>query len=145
MIPYVWNAWDGGEMRAQRYMVSFRVDENVQTSDKGLLSIIYKDYENTKINSEWWWPNSVNILKSTVCAHVCSVVSDSLWPRGLQPARLLCPWDFPGKNTRVGYRFLLQGIFLTQGLNPCLLCLLHCQVDSLPLSHLRSPPGPLYT
>ena len=39
-------------MRAQRYMVSFRVDENVQTSDKGLLSIIYKDYENTKINSE---------------------------------------------------------------------------------------------
>ena len=39
-------------MRAQRYMVSFWVHENVQTSDKGLLSIIYKEYENTKINSE---------------------------------------------------------------------------------------------
>ena len=25
--------------------------------------------------------------------------------------RILCPWDFPGKNTRVGYNFLLQGIF----------------------------------
>ena len=31
----------------------------------------------------------------------CSVVSNSLWPHGLQPARLLCPWDSPGKNTGV--------------------------------------------
>ena len=30
---------------------------------------------------------------------------------------LLCPWDFPGKNTGVGCHFLLQGVFLTQGLN----------------------------
>ena len=33
-------------------------------------------------------------------------------------ARLLCPWDFTGKNIGVGCYFLLQGIFLTQGLNP---------------------------
>ena len=32
---------------------------------------------------------------------------------GLEPARLLCPWDFSGKNTGVGCHFLLQGIFLT--------------------------------
>ena len=57
----------------------------------------------------------------------------------MQPARLLCPWDFPGKNTRVGCHALLQGIFPTQGLNPHLLGLLHWQVDSLPLSHLGSP------
>ena len=31
-----------------------------------------------------------------------SVVSYSQWPHGLQPSRLLCPWDFPGKNTGVG-------------------------------------------
>ena len=31
-----------------------------------------------------------------------SVLSDSLQPHGLQPTRLLCPWDFPGKSTRVG-------------------------------------------
>ena len=31
-----------------------------------------------------------------------SVVSDSLRPHGLQPTRLLCPWDFPGKSTGVG-------------------------------------------
>ena len=31
-----------------------------------------------------------------------SVVSNSLWPHGLQPTRLLHPWDFPGKSTGVG-------------------------------------------
>ena len=70
---------------------------------------------------------------------VCSVMSDSLQPYGLQPTRLLCPWNFLGKNTKVGCHFLLQGLFLTQGLNLPLLCLLHWQVDSLPLSHLGSP------
>ena len=37
-----------------------------------------------------------------------SVVSDSLRPHGLQPTRLLCPWDFPGKSTGVGCHCLLQ-------------------------------------
>ena len=37
-----------------------------------------------------------------------SVVSDSLRPNALQPTRLLCPWDFPGKSTRVGCHCLLQ-------------------------------------
>ena len=60
-------------------------------------------------------------------------MSDSLWPHGLQPTRLLCPWDFPGKNTRVGCDFLLQGTFLTLVSNTCFL---HWQEDSLPLSHL---------
>ena len=45
---------------------------------------------------------------------------------------LLCPWDFPGKNTEVGCHFFLQGIFPTQRWK---LCLLHWQADSLPLSH----------
>ena len=49
---------------------------------------------------------------------------DSLWPHKLQPTRFLCPWDFPGKDTRVGCHFLLQGIFLTQRSNPGLL---HCR------------------
>ena len=49
-----------------------------------------------------------------------SVVSDSLRPHGLQPARLLCPWDSPGKNPGVGCHALLQGLFLTQGSNPFL-------------------------
>ena len=52
---------------------------------------------------------------------VCSVMSISVQPHGLQPARLLCQWNSPGKYTGVGCHFLLQGIFLTQGSNPGLL------------------------
>ena len=63
-------------------------------------------------------------------------MSNSLWPHGLHQARLLCPWDFPGKNTGVGCQFFLQGIFPTQGSN---LHHLNWQADSLPLSHQGSP------
>ena len=62
-------------------------------------------------------------LNICVCVS-CSVVSDSLQPYRVYPARLLCPWDYPGKNTGVGSHSLLQGIFPTQGLN---LALLHCR------------------
>ena len=60
----------------------------------------------------------------------CSIVPDSLTPWIVSP-RLLCPSNFPSKNTGVGCHFLLQGIIPTQGWNPCLLCLLHWQADSL--------------
>ena len=52
---------------------------------------------------------------------VGKIVSDSLWPHGLYPTRVLCPWDSPGKNTGVGCHSLLQRIFPTQGLNSGLL------------------------
>ena len=73
-------------------------------------------------------------------------MSDSVRPHGLQPTRLLCPWDFPGKsagvgaiafsdslyspwnspgqNAGVGSLSLLQGTFPTQGSKPGLL---HCR------------------
>ena len=71
----------------------------------------------------------------------------------MQPARLLCPWDSPGKNIGVGCYALHQGIFSTQGSN---LHLLHCRQIvlfifkfilliffvrqiGLPLSHHGSP------
>ena len=57
---------------------------------------------------------------------------------GILQVRVL-EWNFAGKNTGVGSHFLLQEIFLTQGLNPCLWCLLHWQADSFPLHHLGSP------
>ena len=47
----------------------------------------------------------------------------------------------PGKNTVVDCHFLLQGIFPTYGSNLCLLCLLHWQMDSLPLVP-SGKPGP---
>ena len=98
---------------------------------------------------------------------------NSLQSHGLQPTRLLCPWNFPGKNTGkskcqslshvrlfvtprrvarlalcpwnspcknagVGSHSLLQGIFLTQGSNSCLL---HCSQSLYSLSHQGSPIG----
>ena len=70
---------------------------------------------------------------------VTSVVSYSLQPYGLQSARLLCPWDSPGKNTTVGNHAFLQEIFPTQRSNHSLLCLLHWQVGSLPLASPGKP------
>ena len=66
-----------------------------------------------------------------VCVCVCSVAQLYLTlcdPHGLYPNRLLCPWDFPGKNIGVGCHFLLQEIFPTQGSSSCLLHLLYGQV-----------------
>ena len=57
----------------------------------------------------------------------CSVLSDFLKHYGLQPARFLCP-----KNSGMDCRFLLQRIFLTQGLNTGLL---HCRQILDHLSH----------
>ena len=66
-----------------------------------------------------------------------SQLSPTLWdPHGLQPMRLLCPWDSPGKNTGVGCHFLLQGIFQIQGSN---LGLLHCRQILYHMSHQGSP------
>ena len=60
------------------------------------------------------------------------------WPQSLWSSRALRSWDFPGRNSGVGYCFLPQGIFLTQGWNPPPL---HWLADSLPLNHQGSPPN----
>ena len=67
-------------------------------------------------------------------AQSCPTLCD---PHQLQTTRFLCPWDFPGKNTEVGCHFLLQQIFLTQGLN---LGLLHCRQVAVP----SEPPRKWY-
>ena len=61
----------------------------------------------------------------------CSVMSDSL-----QPHALHSPWNSPGQNTGVGSFSLFQGIFPTQGWNPCLP---HCRQSLYQLSHKGSP------
>ena len=45
-------------------------------------------------------------LCACLSIYVCSVVSDSLWPHGLEPTRFLCPWNSLGKNTGMGCHFL---------------------------------------
>ena len=67
-------------------------------------------------------------------------MSDSLRPHGLYLTRLLCPWNCPGRNTRVGNRSLRQGIFPTQGSNPGLS---HCSQIPYCLA-TREAPYPVY-
>ena len=71
------------------------------------------------------------------CAKLLQLCPALCDPMDCSPPRVLCRWDFLGKNTGVGCHALLQGIFPTQGSNPCLRHLLHWQVDSLP----PAPPG----
>ena len=77
-----------------------------------------------------WWSCCINFFLSVSR----SVVSGSLWPHGLLPARLFYPWHSPGKDTGVGCHFLCQVIFPTQGSNPGLL---HCRRTPSP----SDPPG----
>ena len=74
------------------------------------------------------------MLCCAVLSHLA--VSDSLGPHGLQPTRLLCPQDSPGKNTGVGCHALHQDIFPTQELDPDLQ---HCRLILYHLSHQGSP------
>ena len=85
-------------------------------------------------NNFVWSENTLYMLLCAVASR--SVISDSLQPCGLQPTRLLCPWDSPGKNTGVGCHALLQGIFPTQGSNPGLP---YCRRVLYQLSHQGSP------
>ena len=73
------------------------------------------------------------------CRYVLLVAQScpcSLQPHGLQPARLLCPWNSPGKDTGVGCHSLLQEIFPIQESN---LGLPQCRQILSSLSHQGSP------
>ena len=88
-----------------------------------------------KIHIYEWLHQGVWQINFFVCFRY-SVMSNFLQPHGLQPSRLVCPWDFPGKNTGVDCLSLLQEIFPTQGSNPGLL---HCRQILYLLSHQGSP------
>ena len=102
------------------------------TSEIGRQSSLCKSLPTGLIQSDHTWFSHHWLMFS------CSSVSDTLLPFRLLPARLLHPWDFPGKNTGVGCPFLLREIFPIQESNPGL-CLLCWQADSLPPRHLGSP------
>ena len=77
------------------------------------------------------------LLCTTRACSVASAVFDSLWPHGLQPARLLCSWHFPDNRTGVGCHFIPQRTFPMQRSNSRLL---DWQADFLLPSHQESPP-----
>ena len=73
---------------------------------------------------QWYYVSNSYVITIVKWGVSCSVMPNPLWPHGLQPTRLLCPWHFPGRDTGVGCHFLFQEIFLTQGSN---LGLPHCR------------------
>ena len=101
-------------------------------------------------SGSWWWTGKPGVVAVHRAANSrtrrnwtdkllqsCLILCDPVDC----PARLLCPWGSPDKNTRVGCHALHQGIFLTQGSNLCFLCLLHWRAGSL---QLRPPGKPRY-
>ena len=96
---------------------------NVVLSDNIYIEIVYMD-----------------VPKINVCARsVASVVFDSSPPHGLQPTRLLGPWDSPGQNTVVGCRALSPEDLPNPGIESMSPKSSAMQADSLPVSHWRSP------
>ena len=90
------------------------------------------------------WVNLCNrnydggISSFLLCYAQSPVMSDPVQSHGLQPTRLLCPWDFPGKNTLVGCHFLPRGSSQPKDRTrvSCESCI---GSNSLPLCQLRSP------
>ena len=84
------------------------------------LNAIFSSIHNQQVNSfpssfsffcfRLYFNREVKVLVTQSCP--------TLWPHGSWPARLLCPWNSPGKNTGVGCHYLLQRVFLTQRLKP---------------------------
>ena len=81
-------------------------------------------YVSFLLDNELDFPFMANIGRSCTCMLSCVWLFVTLWTVA---ARLLCSWNFSGKNTGVGCHFLLQGIFPAQESNPCLLYLQHCR------------------
>ena len=55
------------------------------------------------------FPSLYAMLFPNLCES-CSFVFNSLRPHGLQPAKVLSPWNSSGQNTGMGSQFLLQGL-----------------------------------
>ena len=81
-------------------------------------------------------PTSSNSCVCVLSLQSCPTLCD---PMGCSPPGLSVQWDSPSKNTGVGCHALLQGIFPTQGSNPCILYLLHWKAASLALAPRGKP------
>ena len=96
-IPIPWEPWAASQMKSLIYKVRKRCESHIHTYIK-----------------------HIYICCCCLVANSCPTL---LQPYELLPPRFLCPWDFPDQSIVVGFHFLLQGIFPTQGSN---LHLLHC-------------------
>ena len=122
----------------------FSEDASSSKDDENPISIFFHLLETGSIyffiqdnffkENEILWVKGPLQVREHVCMHAKSLQSClTLQTVDCSPQALLSMGASPGKNTGVGCYALLQGIFPTQGLNRCLLCLLQWQVGSLDL------------
>ena len=101
---------------------------------------LYSFHRTVSPKWNYWGERTGVVLSCSLCAGVLSRFSlrlfATLWT-SLWPARLLCPWDFPGRNTGMGCHALLQRIFPTEGSNTNVLSFLRCRRILYP----TEPPG----
>ena len=111
------------------------------SSIHGILQARTLEWVAISFSKAWKWKVKVKSrsrvrLANTYCYSVTQSCLTLCDPVDCSPLGSSVPWDSPGKNTRVGCHFLLQGIFRTQGSNPGLL---HCRQMLYHLSHQGSP------
>ena len=128
---------DRGSWWATVHWVTKELDTTMQLTLKSFSGHWQRAWKRVwpSITSGWvegFFRGCLDCLITIGCVLSPSVMSNSSRPHELYLTWLLCPCNFPGKNTGMECHFLLQGIFLTQGLNLCLSGLLHWQEDSLP-------------
>ena len=114
-----------------------RIKEKAFQDEEGICQYLGEgsmEWEETKgVRTDWEWCGGGG-------ESVCSVMSASLWPHELQPARLLCPWDSPSKNIGVCCYFHLQGILPDLGIEPeGLVSPAFAGFNTSLLRHLESP------
>ena len=95
---------DLGEWHRMLFL-SFQPDSLATESVKSSLCKINLKWS---LNDLWMPPYSMSLFSTACCAKSLQSYSTSLWPCGPSPARLFCPWDFPGKSTGVSCHPLLQ-------------------------------------
>ena len=107
-------------------------EENVTRESSAMVGLKQRDLVVAKSLLEIGWLGK-GLLKRYVCAQSLQSCLTLCNPMDCSPPGSFVHGDAPGKNAGGGCHALLQGIFPTQGSNPCLLCLLHWQAGSLPL------------
>ena len=113
--------WSGNNWYSQQGLMEWGMSSSKESEEGKWEHLLGKKQKQKQKN----WP-----LKAPMCAVLsCSVtsnrLSETLWTVAHQAT--LSMGLRSGKNIGIGCHFLLQGIYPTQGLNPCLLCCLYCR------------------